>query len=147
MNMQLLLKRSASLFLLLAILFTQSLYATRDEARRAANRAAISLSIYGFDYRSNYEIGRLDRGQSVTMARTLYRGNEYALTVGGDASARDIDIYVYDRNWNIVAYDEEYGDVAIGNFNAYYTGTYFIRVKMYSASRNNAYWCMVYGYR
>ncbi|WP_282775567.1 hypothetical protein [Phaeodactylibacter xiamenensis] len=147
--MQVIKKKAAIiLFVIISIfLAVQNGSATREGARRAVRGAVIALSSYGFDYRDSYDLGVLDRGQSYTMARTLYRGNEYALLAGGCEYTRDIDVYVYDRNWNLISYDSDYDQVALANFDASYSGTYYVRVKMYSATSDDVHWSLVYGYR
>jgi hypothetical protein len=142
-------KKTASLLLAIVCTFAaiQNGSATREGARRAVRSAVVALSSYGFDYRDSYDLGVLDRGQSYTMARTLYRGNEYALLAGGCEYTRDIDLYVYDRNWNLISYDRDSDKVALANFNASYSGTYYVRVKMYRATSDDVHWSLVYGYR
>lgn len=142
-------KKIASLLLATVCTFVaiQNVSATREGARRAVRSAVVALASYGFDYRDSYDLGVLDRGQSYTMARTLYRGNEYALLAGGCEYTRDIDVYVYDRNWNLISYDRDADKVALANFNASYSGTYYVRVKMYRATSDDVHWSLVYGYR
>ena len=122
-------------------------FATRQEAENTALASAVALSAYGFDFRDYYELGVLDRNRSSTFARTLYRGTEYALVAGGCNYTRDIDLYIYDRDWNLIRADESTSQSAGISFLARYTGTYYIRVKMYSATSDGVHWCLVYGYR
>lgn len=124
-----------------------SLFATRQEAENAALAAAYALSAYGFDFSNHYELGILDRGRSTTFSRTLYRGTEYVLVAGGCNYTRDIDLYIYDRNGYLINSDEDSRQTAVVNFRAGYTGTYYIKVKMYSATSDGVHWCLVYGYR
>lgn len=130
----------------LSISITQ-IFATRDEAESAALATAFLLAASGFDFSDHYELGILNRGRATTFARTLYRGTEYALVTGGCESANDIDLYVYDRNGNLIYSDNDSSKTAVVNFRPNYTGTYYIKVKMYSASSDGVHWCLVYGYR
>lgn len=100
----------------------------------------------GIDYRDTYTYGQLSAGNSSTLSRTFYRGNTYCLGVVGDNNAIDMDIYIFDSNGNLIAKHAESDPAAVGVFRATYSGTYYIKVKMYKA-RGNACWALVYGYQ
>lgn len=122
-------------------------YATLDEAKRAASKIYYQLLSLGFNVRDSYSTGTLDDGESTTFSRTFYSGNDYALVVGGCNYSRDIDVYIYDRYWNLIDKDTDTDQVAVTTFTAWYTGTYYIKIRMYDATSDGVHWALQYAYR
>ena len=128
-------------------LFPKMSYATLEEAKRAASKIYYQLLSLGFNVRDSYSSGTLDDGESTTFSRTFYSGNDYALVVGGCNYARDIDVYIYDRYWNLIDKDTDTEQVAVATFTAWYTGTYYIKIRMYDATSDGVHWALQYAYR
>lgn len=127
--------------------FPRAGLATLDEAKRAASKIYYQLLALGFNVRDTYTTGTLDNGESTTFSRTFYSGNDYALVVGGCSYARDIDVYIYDRYWNLIDKDTDTDQVAVATFTAWYTGTYYIKIRMYDATNDGVHWALQYAYR
>ncbi|MEM7656423.1 MAG: hypothetical protein AAF399_09875 [Bacteroidota bacterium] len=127
--------------------FPRTGLATLEEAKRAASKIYYQLLSLGFNVRDTYTTGTLDNGESTTFSRTFYSGNDYALVVGGCNYSRDIDVYIYDRYWNLIDKDTDTDQVAVATFTAWYTGTYYIKVRMYDATNDGVHWALQYAYR
>lgn len=84
----------------------------------------------------SWQTVRLDVGQDYTFRRTLYEGNEYIILAAGDRDVEDLDLYVYDENWNEIGVDISVGPrAAVGEFSPAWTGTYYIVVDLYRGSQ------------
>lgn len=119
-----------------------------DEARKTAARAAYLLrDRYGYTVRDDLAVDYLAEGASTVLTTTLYTGNHYVLVAGGDSRTRDIDVFVYDENNNLVAQDDGASDVAFVEVTPRWTGTYYVKVHLYDADGEGAHWALVYGYR
>ena len=87
--------------------------------------------------RSGYTIGAvkgeyLSNGSSITYSRYLYSGNNYVVIGAGDRTVRDLDVMVYDSNWNEIAADNDVSNATAVKFYATSSGTYHFVTKMYS---------------
>ena len=100
---------------------------------------------YGFTPRNTYTYGKMYKGQSDSFKRKFYSGNSYVLGVLGDDNATDIDIYIYDYNFNLIKKDTKIDKLAAISFRPRYTGNYYIKVKMYDAYSSSC-WTLVTGY-
>lgn len=122
---------------------TSHLFAGRYTAATKAIQAARMIESNGYSVR---EIpGRhLRRGRYRTYNRYLYSGNCYAFVGVGDQNVRDLDVIIYDRNWNYVASDRDSSDVTVAKICPHRSGTYRIRTKMY---RGSGYFYQVIGWR
>ena len=102
----------------------------------------------GIQERSTFSYGTLYQGQNSVFSKTFYRSNTYVLGVAGDDDAKDIDIYVYDQNGNLVAKNNANDQVAVVKFYARYTGIYYIKVVMYATSSRGrpGCWALNYGW-
>jgi len=137
-------------FAIISVLVTfpvQDTNATKPEARAEARAAKSILENYGYSVRSYFSEGVLDKGDYETFSRTFYRGVDYALVVGGCTYTNDIDIYVYDKYGDLVASDNSTKQYAITAFSANYTGTYYIKIKMYDSTSDGVHWALQYGYK
>ncbi len=121
--------------------------ATRDGARESAMKAAISLKALGFDFRDEFSLGLLEEGDKAVVRTTLLRGNDYALVAGGCSDAMDVDIQVYDEDWDLVEQDRDSEDVAVVQVSPRFTGEYYVVVRMYSTRGDAAHWVLVTGYK
>lgn len=73
----------------------------------------------------------LREGESKRYQPVLYRGTRYAFFGAGDQHIRDLDIYIYDMDGNLLAHDGESGDTAIAVFTPPSTGQFNVIVKNY----------------
>lgn len=125
-----------------------SLLATEEQAREAARQAREQLRELNFQVRNTYSTGALDQGESEVFTRTFYQDNEYALVITGCAYARDIDVYVFDDDGDLIAQDSKSSPTSVATFKATYTGKYYIKIVMFdSSSSQNIHYAFQYGYR
>ena len=119
-----------SLIALVAV--SSTLFASSySEAKTRAYASSIYLSTKGFNLkgsRGQY----LNQGEYKTYNSYLYSGNKYAILGAGSNSVRDLDVQVYDRNWNLIISDNSTSNVSVVTFYPPRTGRYYIRTKMYS---------------
>ena len=59
---------------------------------------------------------------------TLYKGNEYQIRTCGDEKVKNLDLYLYDINGNVVKHDETVDREPMIGFKPEATGTYYIVV-------------------
>lgn len=92
-----------------------------EEARGAVGGAKfVTDRVYSHDYERYY---------------CDFRGGEYAqVTVIGDHDT-DLDLYIYDENEHLIAYDDDLTDVCICSFTPSWTGRFYMKV----VNRGNVY--------
>jgi hypothetical protein len=79
----------------------------------------------------------LREGESKRYEPVLYRGTRYAFFGAGDQHIRDLDIYIYDMDGNLLAHDADDSDTPIAVFAPRSTGQFKVIVKNY---RGDAGW-------
>ena len=130
-------------FMILPVL----LAASHKQAVQAMERDKLELKDSGFTVTSGIT-GVLAEDESVTMATTLYRGNEYAFQISGDHSVVDIGIYIFDENGIQLAtnFGRSLKDPLV--MSCKQTGTYFIKIKIYkTVDGGQAYYGYAAGYQ
>lgn len=115
-------------------------------SKQLAKNMRLLLEMADLDVRSTYTYGNLSRGDYTYVKKTFYQGTDYAIFAAGDDDCRDIDIAIYDKYWNLVASDSSADSAALAEFRARYTGTYNIKVKMYSTYGSSACYAVRYAY-
>lgn len=114
------------------LVVTGAVYATsHSQAKSRAYDTARALTNLGYTFKG-YKGQYLGAGQYKTYTSYLYSGNQYAIVGAGDNTVRDLDVQVYDRNWNLVSSDSGTSNVSVAKFYPPHSGTYIIRTKMYS---------------
>jgi hypothetical protein len=120
-------KISITLILSLTLLNSINL----KQARIEANRSARNLKSAGYNYMSSRGT-LLETGEYKTFKVLLYKGNTYAIFGTGDNSVKDIDVQVYDKDWNIVAQDyKSSGPIYAVQIKPKMTGVYYVRTCMF----------------
>ena len=121
----------ASMFLLAST----SLYADMDEAKYKAIKVASALKSKGYILK-DAKGGYLSNKGYKTYSITLYRGNTYVFVGVGDHRVKDLDVKVYDENWNLVAKDVDTSAVSVVYISPKWTGTFHIKTKIYRGHGN-----------
>ena len=121
--------------------------ASRRSARDTALETARRIVAAGFDIRETYRSGLLRKGGRHVVRMTLYRGNEYALVGGGCRDCYDLDLILYDENWNQIDRDRMSDRVPIVTVRPRWSGTYYVVVEMYHSTPNGAHWVLLTGFR
>ena len=135
-----------------AILFAGVYPAPIDATERQAEKTALEAAAvlagqFGFNVRNEYYSGLLAKGGKAVVKLTLYEGNEYVLVGGGCRDCYDVDVLVYDENWNEVDRDQENKDVAVVKVAPKWSGEFYVVIHMYSSTSNGAHWVLVTGYK
>jgi hypothetical protein len=78
--------------------------------------------------------GFLSEGGSYTINTTLYKGYDYVIIGAGDSSVKDLDLEIYDENWNLINRDTERDALPVVKSSPRWNGRFHIRVKMYEGS-------------
>ncbi len=107
--------------------------ANRAEAKDNAYKAAVVLTVAGYNLKG-MKGEYLSTNGYRTYTSYLYSSNKYVVVGAGDNSVRDLDVQIYDRNWNLIASDNDSSSVSVAEFYPPHSGTYYIRTKMYSGS-------------
>ena len=120
-----------NIFIFLILFTLSSNSVSLKEAKRQADRSMRNLKSAGYTYMSSK--GKfLNNGEYGTFKVFLYKGNTYAIIGTGDKSVKDIDVQVYDKNWNIVAEDyKSSGPLYAVQIKPKGTGVYYVRTSMY----------------
>lgn len=87
---------------------------------------------YGVECRGKARGQRLSEGRTYTYSTTLYQGNQYYIFAAGDYSVNDLDITLYDENWNEIDKDTKTDALPVVVVSPRWSGTFHVRVKMYS---------------
>jgi hypothetical protein len=75
-------------------------------------------------------------GNSYITYQQGFRANELAEVVVSGNGATDLDLYIFDGNGNLIAYDEDYSDDCFASFVPAWTGTFIIQVQNRGRSAN-----------
>lgn len=78
--------------------------------------------------------GYLSQGNSYIINTTLYRGYDYVIMGAGDSSVKDLDLKIYDANWNLINEDTSTDNVPMVKASPRWKGRFHIKVKMYRGS-------------
>lgn len=121
--------------------------ATNSQARRAAATVYQTLRNRGFQVRDTFQLGLLPRRGRHTVRTTLTRGITYNFVAAGCNDAYDIDLHIYDENWNLVARDQATAASAVVAVNPRWTGTFYVVVEMFNSRSDGAHWFLQTAYR
>ncbi len=88
---------------------------------------------------SKYIIGRLKNSETENWNITLYAGNTYMITGVCDGDCKDIDLALIDSGRKELVSDTSADDVPVMSWDVKTTGTYTIKVTMYSCSTDPCY--------
>ncbi|UCH92382.1 MAG: hypothetical protein JSV88_19080 [Candidatus Aminicenantes bacterium] len=121
-------------FLLSLMLTTVKLEGQDSVSMRKLEAAVALLVLQGYEPRPEAKGKYLTEGDYYTIKTTLYRGNKYKILAAGDDYTRDLDIYLYDENWNEIDKDSQEDALPIVEVTPQWSGTFYIKVKMYEGS-------------
>lgn len=76
----------------------------------------------------------LKPGEDIEVERMFYKGNTYKLVACGDDDAEDVDIEVYDENWNLIAEDDDIDSAAVVQFSPAWSGIFHIVTTYYDGN-------------
>jgi len=118
--------------LMILVNISSTLYGSSySEAKARAYASAILFNNSGF-YLKGSKGEYLNQGEYKTYNAYLYSGNQYVVLGAGSDSVRDLDVQIYDSNWNLITSDNDVSNVSIVQFYPPRTGRYYIRTRMYS---------------
>lgn len=79
---------------------------------------------------------------------TLYRNTDYIILACGDETVRDIDLYIYDDNGNLVSQDRATDAAPVAQITPRWTAPFKVRVSMYdSVNGQRGYYTLAILYR
>ncbi|MDY7092552.1 MAG: hypothetical protein SX243_06205 [Acidobacteriota bacterium] len=117
-------------------LITVPAEASQDEAvSKAALVFLTHLAPKGYTEIRNEDADVLSQGQRMTYTVTLYRNVTYALFAAGCSNIRDLDIFLYDENGNLVARDTLRDNYPIVTITPRWTGTFRLQIRNYRGGR------------
>jgi hypothetical protein len=127
----------AVIALALALPLVVPVRADMEDARNKLQRALEKVKEYGYTLGdggrgASWWVWNMNPGYYNQVDRTLFRGNNYALVAAGDSRVIDVDLKIYDENWNLVDSDTDNSSIAIVTFRPKWTGTFHIRTIYYS---------------
>ena len=67
-------------------------------------------------------------GNSYDLYHHTFRGDEGATVICIGDGDTDLDLYIYDENYNLIAKDDDYTDDCVCTFRPYWTGTFYIKI-------------------
>lgn len=121
--------------------------ATTSQAKARADKIATVLKKQGISFRNDYWHGLLKRKGSTTIKTTLKKDTQYILVGGGCGDAYDVDITVYDENWNQIGKDTKVDATPVVRVTPKWSGTFYIKVTMANSTRNGAHYALIVGYK
>jgi hypothetical protein len=107
-----------------------------QESIDCAQSMVYAANDQGYRLRS-YDTSRLAQGDVMNYPVTLVADVEYMIMACGERTARDVDIYLYDENGNLIDRDRLEDNKPIVHVTPIWTGPFIIQVKMYAASRSS----------
>jgi len=127
-------------------LMPQPIWATEYQATRQARNSAAELQERGFNIRDTFRYGFLRKGGAAYHMTTLYKGNTYALVVGGCSDAYDVDVLIYDENGNYITKDTTSNPWGVVIIKPRWTGRFYVKIRMYNSKYNGAHWTLLHAY-
>ena len=133
-------KIKIALVVLLIAILPAFAFADRSQAIYNMNQLLDKVGSYGYslsDYGNGAEgdawwAWNMTPQHYCQVDRMFFSDNEYLLVAAGDARVSDVDIKVYDDNWNLIAADTDSSSVAVARFQPGWDDTFHIRVIYYS---------------
>jgi hypothetical protein len=124
-------KRSHLLLALALTLLASPLAAQGDQQVRSQITLA-AAALDGEGYRSTHTVatGWLRDGYYRDLTVTLRQGVEYAIVGSCDEDCDDLDLKLYDENWNLIDEDTGSDDHPVVEVTPNWTGTFHVRVLM-----------------
>jgi hypothetical protein len=102
-------KRIVSLIVIMGVFSGVFIYASQEEAIENlltyAEFAIVSLQSEGYEVTVPEDAGQIfymQEGQYIQIDGTFYYGTNYVIIASGSSEAADVDIEVYDSNWNLI---------------------------------------------
>jgi len=135
------------IFALAGLILAPAAQATTAAAKARAYKIAQALKKQNISFRDNYWHGLLKYKGSTTIKTTLKAGTQYVIVGGGCADAYNVDIIIYDENWNEVGRDTKVDAVPIVRVKPKWSGTFHIKVKLADSTRNGAHYALIIGYK
>ena len=122
--------------------------ATENDAVANAARIGALLQATGDWTVRGFDTGFLREGRNTTLSTTLYGGVTYKIIAAGCDDAADVDVRVYDEDWNLVDEDNDSSQVAVADVTPRWTGTFYIKVIMHSCvyGERYAHWSVQLAY-
>jgi hypothetical protein len=148
--MKKLIQKPVSLFLifLLVLVPSKNLFSTVDQAKETAAAMMIVLvGLYDCQMRDNFNYGFLEQGEYYIVTTNLASGLRYYFAAGGCDYAYDVDVAIYDSDWNLIAKDNSTSKSAWVSIDVYRGGTFHIQVSMHSCASSGAHWALVCGFK
>lgn len=146
----------AGLALALIIALPSHLHGTQDDAVLNAAIIGSRLEITGDWVVRGFATGKLYAGQTKTLETRLVGGVTYRFIAAGCDDADDVDIRLYDDNWNLIDMDndgQDRGDlasrIAIADVTPRRNGRFYIRVTLHSCvyGESAAHWSLQLAYQ
>lgn len=122
---------------------TTILQADPREAEDVAYRMAANYVAKGFSMSPTDNSGVLGGGQTLRFLIPVTKGLDYVFLCGGDQSAIDLDVYVYDEVGNLVLDDRRHKKLAGVQFRSAYNGTALVYLHMARANGLASYYVLV----
>jgi hypothetical protein len=137
---------AATLILTMLSLSPPRVAASEEGAQEAARTLFTLLAQRNWNIRSFYSSGLLARGESVIIRTTLVGGTRYKLVAAGCEDAIDVDLQLYDENYNYIDGDSDSSILAVVDVQPRWTGTFYLKVTMHSCRGNAAHYVLQYAY-
>jgi hypothetical protein len=130
-------KRILSIVLIFSIIALITGTATEQEAIdnvvAYASAAVVFLQDQGYYVEVPDNAGQifyLEKGQYIKLDGTFYEGTNYVIVASGDSKAADVDIEVYDADWNLIFNGNTDGIDSDVVLTPNYTGELHVMVKL-----------------
>ena len=107
-----------------------------DQAKAKLMMAKLVAATGGYEETHADKFDRLDHGDSDSFSFNLSRGKSYLIVSFCDEHCSDLDLRLYDKNYNQLSKDIQTDSAPMVSVTPRYTGSYTLKVKMYSCDSN-----------
>lgn len=127
-------KGTVAIFTAISVMFPTIALANHYTEEVAAQLIFIGRKYIEAGWTSSHEpyLNSLRANNSYYIPYYLRAGNSYSIFGVCDGDCSDIDLSLYDNNGNLIAQDNDSDDYPIVSANIYRSGSYQIKVRMYS---------------
>ncbi|MEF2143822.1 MAG: hypothetical protein V3573_00120 [Desulfovibrionaceae bacterium] len=131
----------------LALLLPALALAGRMDIRKPAYEEVLKYEGQGFSVKDDIQIGELGKGKSYYFDTQLATGIDYFFHFQGDTGVRELQLVMFDENWNVVAESTGKGEPASVNLRPEWSGTFHIKATLKDCAGEFDYWFILAGYK
>ena len=141
-------KRKIYASIIAVFLVATVVYAGKEDTAENLVAGILALQARGWNVniKESYVI-EMNRGDEVTVKTSCYGNVSYCILAVGGNDAVDVDIEIYDENFNQIDKDSSTNRLAVAQFRPRWTGTFYFKIKLYQCNAPSEYVAFLRGWR